>query len=196
MAGYAVWNGRSAGRLLLHGTVHRIPALRGGMPPFGTTGKNRTATPDPGGNGPGLGKARPGDRSKTPSLAALIGFRLSILLLGQAQPHLRHLQQGGARFGVLDDVRHVQALFGVATIVVRSPHAGKRPWPRFGSMQQPTRKFRSPLCDAFRLHPAVKCRLNRRGGPAVPGSPADTGAGGPAAPRCRTRHRGPLAGVH
>src|SRR5262245_19368896 len=133
------WNGPSAGRLLLHGTVNPIPALRGGMPPFGATGKNRAARLDLGGNGPGLGEARQGDRSATLSRPALIGVLLGVVLLCQAQPYLRHLQQGGARFCVLDRVRHVQALFGVATIVVRSPHAESAPAPIRANAAAPPR---------------------------------------------------------
>src|SRR5262245_39864824 len=56
------------------------------MPPFGATGKNRAAPTDLGGNGSGLGEARQRDRSECLSLVALIGLRLGVVLLGQAQP--------------------------------------------------------------------------------------------------------------
>src|SRR5262245_29166444 len=97
-------NGAAAGRLLLHGTVNPIPALRGGMPPLGATGKNRAAAADLGRNGPGLGEACEGDRSGRLLFATLIGMLLGIVRLRQAQPYLCHLQQGGARFRVLDGV--------------------------------------------------------------------------------------------
>src|SRR5262245_48867604 len=69
-------NGAAAGRLLLHGTVNPIPALRGGMPPLGATGKNRAAAADLGRNGPGLGEACEGDRSGRLLFATLIGMLL------------------------------------------------------------------------------------------------------------------------
>src|SRR5919204_704374 len=115
------WNGRSAGRLPLHGTINRIPALRAGMPPFGTTSENRGAPPDVGGDGAGLGEARQGNQSERLSLATLIGLPLGVVLLCQAEPYLRHLQQGGARFRVLDGIGHIQALLGVATISCDRP---------------------------------------------------------------------------
>src|SRR5262249_59992661 len=86
--------------------------------------KTEQQPPGFGGNGASLGEARQGGRAKRPSAVGLIiRSLLGIVLLCQAQPYLRHLQQRRPRFRVLDGVCHIRALLDVAPILVGTPHA-------------------------------------------------------------------------
>jgi hypothetical protein len=47
---------------------------------------------------------------------------LELPLPCQAEPDLRHMQQAGPGFRVMERTRHLQALGGVTSILVGSPH--------------------------------------------------------------------------
>jgi hypothetical protein len=116
---------RLNGRLFRHGNVNGIPAICAGMPASGSRSHDRAAPQNHGGNGEGLGEAREGGRPGRRSRVALSGFCLGVLELPlpcQAEPYLRHMQQAGPGFRVMERTRHLQALGGVASILVGSPH--------------------------------------------------------------------------
>ena len=95
------------------------------MPALGARCQDRAAPQDHGGHGSSLGRAHHRGRRRSHSRAALIGFFHCVVersLACQAKPHLRHLQQGGASFRLMEGARHLQALRGVASILVGSPH--------------------------------------------------------------------------
>src|SRR5437016_1353992 len=79
------------------------------------------------GNGAGLGETRQGDRRGRGrrSRLALTTFFLRVWqvpLACQTKPNLRHVQQGGPGFRVMERARHLQALGGIASTLVGSPH--------------------------------------------------------------------------
>jgi hypothetical protein len=114
-----------SGRLFRHGNVIGISAICAGMPPPGARGQDRAASQNHAGNGAGLGEARQGDRRGRRSRLALTAFFLRVWqvpLACQTKPNLRHVQQGGPGFRVMERARHLQALGGVASTLVGSPH--------------------------------------------------------------------------
>ena len=114
-----------SGRLFRHGNVIGISAICAGMPPAGARDQDRAASRDYGGNGAGLGEARQGDRRGRRSRLALTAFFLRVWqvpLACQTKPNLRHVQQGGPGFRVMERARHLQAVGGVASTLVGSPH--------------------------------------------------------------------------
>ena len=122
---HACGTARVNGRLFRHETSYRIPAICAGMPPAGARGQDRAASRDYGGNGAGLGDARQGDRPGRRSRLALTACFLRVWevpLTCQTKPNLRHVQQSGPRFRVMERARHLQALGGVTSILVGSPH--------------------------------------------------------------------------
>jgi hypothetical protein len=72
---------------------------------------------------PGRGSPRrPTDKALTPRSERVLPWRVRASPPCQAEPYLRHMQQGGPRFRVMERARHLQALGGVASILVESPH--------------------------------------------------------------------------
>jgi hypothetical protein len=121
IARYAFGTARLNGGLFRHGNRNRIPAICRGMPPHGTRDQGRAPPWNFGGYGTGVGETRQGGRPRTVSRLALTAFLLLLVKLPlgrKAQPHLRHLQQGGSRFGILAGAGYFQALRGVAPILV------------------------------------------------------------------------------
>ena len=122
---HAFGTARLNGRLFRHGNVNGIPEICAGMPPAGARGQDRAASRDYGGNGAGLGDARQGDRPGRRSRLALTACFLRVWevpLTCQTKPNLRHVQQSGPRFRVMERARHLQALGGEASTLVGSPH--------------------------------------------------------------------------
>jgi hypothetical protein len=122
---HASGTARLPGRLFRHGNSNGIPEICAGMPPLGPRRQDRSTPQHHGGNGAGLGPARRRGRRGSLSRVAVIGCFLCVVESPpacQAKPYLRHLQQGGPGFWVMDDARHLQALRGVASILVGSPH--------------------------------------------------------------------------
>ena len=75
------------------------------MSALGRTGRERAPPPDPARDGAGVVKARGRDRASGTSTFDLMGFiffRVGRHPVGQAKPHLRHLQQACAGTRVVD----------------------------------------------------------------------------------------------
>jgi len=168
-----------SGRLFRHGNVIRISAICAGMPPLGTRGQDRAASQNHAGNGAGLGEARQGDRRGRRSRLALTAFCLRVWqvpLACETKPNLRHVQQGGPGFRVMERARHLQALGGVASTLVGSPH-----WAPSADLAQRGSATDVPVASgAFtRFSRALSRRAGRRPVVWVPKCNRDTGGGAP-----------------
>jgi hypothetical protein len=94
------------------------------------SGRDGEGTANPGGNGRRLEQAGRGHGDSLFGMSFLAFGLLGCLLVGQSLPHLRHLQQSGARLRILAGIRHVQARSGVAPIRFYSPHGVRAPFAR------------------------------------------------------------------
>jgi hypothetical protein len=170
-----------SGRLFRHGNVIGISAICPGMPPPGARSQDRAASQNHAGNGAGLGEARQGDRRGRRSRLALTAFFLRVWqvpLACQTKPNLRHVQQGGPGFRVMERSRHLQALGGVASTLVGSPHRV----PSADLAQRGSPPDVPVASGAFtRFSRALSRRAGRR--PVVWGPKCDRDTGGGAPPR-------------
>jgi hypothetical protein len=94
----------------------------------------------------------------------------------ETKPNLRHVQQGGPGFRVMERARHLQALGGVASTLVGSPH-----WAPSADLAQRGSATDVPVASgAFtRFSRALSRRAGRRPVVWVPKCNRDTGGGAP-----------------
>src|SRR5215831_2984811 len=93
--------------------------------------------------------------------AFIIRSLLGIVLLCQAQPYLRHLQQRRPRFRVLDGVCHIQALLDVAPILVGTPR-GKCPCANPSQRREPALRSGHQVRAVHAQRPAAEPDTQRQ----------------------------------
>jgi hypothetical protein len=150
------------------------------MPAPGSRGQDRATSQNHGGDGAGLGEARQGDRRGRRLRLALTAFFLRVWevpLACQTKPYLRHVQQGGPRFRVMERARHFQALGGVASILVRSPH--RAPWADLAQRGERARRSGGANRAFTRFSRVLSRRAGRQPVCWLPKCSRDTGGGAP-----------------